>query len=114
MAPLFFGGIRLGFVATINKGKGGLLTIFAVSKQKKQKNGFPVNNINRHGSKQWKAKHDCHKRSLNDTVMHRFKAISGDKLDARLMKDQPVEAQLKCLTLNRFTGIAMPDSYKAA
>ncbi|GHV51657.1 hypothetical protein FACS1894181_13830 [Bacteroidia bacterium] len=73
-----------------------------------------VEYINRHGSKQWKAKHGYHKRSLNETVMYRFKSIFGDKLDAMLMEIQIVEAKLKCLTLNRFTGIAMPDSYKVA
>ncbi|GHT37064.1 hypothetical protein FACS189435_1250 [Bacteroidia bacterium] len=73
-----------------------------------------VEYIDRHGSKQWKAKQGCHKRSLNGTVMHRFKAISGDKPDARLMEGQLVEAKLECPTLNRFAGIAMPDSYKAA
>lgn len=73
-----------------------------------------VEYINRHGSKQWKAKHGYHKRSLNETVMYRFKTIFGDKLDARLIESQLVEAKLKCLTLNRFTGIAMPDSYKVA
>ncbi|GHT36816.1 hypothetical protein FACS189435_0550 [Bacteroidia bacterium] len=52
--------------------------------------------------------------AVNQLVEHRFKAISGDKPDARLMEGQLVEAKLKCLALNRFTGIAMPDSYKAA
>ncbi|GHT37145.1 hypothetical protein FACS189435_1510 [Bacteroidia bacterium] len=95
--------------AVIRKGKKGK----PLSGCLKQRNEA-VEYINRHGSKQWKAKHGCHKKSLNETVMHRFKAISGDKLDARLMEGQLVEAKLKCLILNRFTGIVMPDSYKVA
>ena len=73
-----------------------------------------VEYINKHGLKAWKQEKGYHKRSLNETVMYRFKTIFGDKLDARLIKNQQVEAKLKCQILNRFTGIGMPGSYKVA
>jgi IS5 family transposase len=70
--------------------------------------------IQKHGSKQWKIEHGYHKRSLNETVMFRFKTIFGGELDARIMENQKAEVLLKCLILNKFTGIGMPNSYKAA
>ena len=73
-----------------------------------------VKYIQEHGLKAWKIKHEYHKRSLNETVMFRFKTIFGGELDARIMENQKTEILLKCLILNRFTGIGMPDSYKVA
>jgi hypothetical protein len=70
--------------------------------------------IQKHGSKQWKIVHGYHKRNLNETVMFRYKTIFGGELDARTMENQKSEILLKCLILNKFTGIGMPDSYKVA
>jgi IS5 family transposase len=73
-----------------------------------------VEYIENHGSKAWKIAHGYHKRSLNETVMFRFKKIFGGELAARTMENQKSEILLKCLILNKFTGIGMPDSYKVA
>lgn len=70
--------------------------------------------IQTHGSKQWKIEHGYHKRSLNETVMFRFKTIFGGEIEARTMENQKTEVLLKSLILNKFTGIGMPNSYKVA
>ena len=73
-----------------------------------------VEYIQKHGSKQWKIANKYHKRSLNETVMFRFKTIFGGELSARRMENQQAEVLLKSLILNKFTGIGMPISYKVA
>lgn len=73
-----------------------------------------VEYIQKHGLKEWKMANGYHKRSLNETVMFRFKSIFGGELGARTMENQKVEILLKCLILNKFTGIGMPISYKVA
>jgi hypothetical protein len=71
-----------------------------------------VEYINKHGSKSWKEQNGYHRRSLNEVVMFRYKTIFGGELDARTLKNQKTEVKLKCLTLNKFIGIGMPDAYK--
>jgi hypothetical protein len=73
-----------------------------------------VEYVKKQGLKQWKTQHCYHKRSLNETVMFRFKKIFGGELDARIMENQRTEILLKCMILNTFTGIGMPISYKVA
>lgn len=70
--------------------------------------------INKHGSKRWKEENGYHRRSLNEVVMFRYKTIFGGESDARTLKNQQTEVKLKCLTLNKFIGIGMPDAYKAS
>ena len=70
--------------------------------------------IDQYGLEQWKREHGYHKRSLNEVVMYRFKAIFGGELDARKIENQITEVRLKSLLLNKFTGTGMPDSYKIA
>jgi hypothetical protein len=76
-----------------------------------QRNGA-VEYINEHGSKSWKEQNGYHQRSLNEVVMFRYKKIFGGELDGRTVENQKTEVKLKCLTLNTFTGIGMPDAYK--
>jgi hypothetical protein len=70
--------------------------------------------INEHGSKSWKEQNGYHRRSLNEVVMFRYKRIFGGELDARTLKNQKTEVKLKCLTLNKFMGMGMPDDYKVS
>jgi hypothetical protein len=53
-------------------------------------------------------------RSLNEVVMFRYKTIFGGELKAGTVKNQTTEVKLKCLLLNKFTEIGLPDSYKIA
>jgi hypothetical protein len=73
-----------------------------------------VEYIQKQGSKQWKMKQGYHQRSLNEVVMFRYKTIFGGKLDARIIENQRTEVKLKCMILNKFTGVGMPNSYKVA
>jgi hypothetical protein len=73
-----------------------------------------VEYINKNGSKSWKEQNGYHRRSLNEVVMFRYKTIFGGELDARTLKNQKTEVKLKCLTLNKFIGIGMPDAYKVS
>jgi hypothetical protein len=73
-----------------------------------------VEYIQKHSAKQWKEQHDYHRRSLNEVVMFRYKTIFGGELDARIIENQKTEAKLKCLILNKYTRVGMPNSYKVA
>ncbi|KAA6330397.1 hypothetical protein EZS27_020893 [termite gut metagenome] len=78
-----------------------------------QRNGA-VEYIVKHGSKSWKRQNGYHRRSLNEVVMFRYKRIFSGELDGRTFENQQTEIKLKCLTLNKFRGIGMPDSYKVS
>lgn len=68
--------------------------------------------IRLHGSKQWKKKHEYHKRSLIETTMFRYKTILGDNLQSREFERQKTEALLSCKILNRMAKQGMPKSKK--
>jgi hypothetical protein len=55
-----------------------------------------------------------HQRSLNEVVMSRDKEIFGGGLDAGTSRNQKTRVRFKCLTLNKFIGIGMPDVYKVS
>jgi hypothetical protein len=71
-----------------------------------------VKYIQEHGSRKWKEKQGYHQRSLNEVVMFRYKTIFGGELTARTKDYETTEVMLKCLLLNKFTGMGMPDAYK--
>ncbi|MDR0508156.1 MAG: IS5/IS1182 family transposase, partial [Dysgonamonadaceae bacterium] len=73
-----------------------------------------VEYINKHGTKSWKEQNGYHRRSLNEVVMFRYKTLLGGELDARTLRNQETEVKLKCMTLNKFIGIGMPDAYKVS
>jgi len=61
--------------------------------------------------KLWQQKVGYHVRSLAETAMFRFKAVFGDKLDARDYPRQRTEFMLKASILNKMMRIGMPQSY---
>jgi transposase len=67
--------------------------------------------IRKKGRKQWKRKSGYHKRSLVECAFFRLKTIFSDKLRSRTMERQKIEADLRCLALNRMTKFGMPQSY---
>jgi hypothetical protein len=71
-----------------------------------------VEYINKHGSKSRKEQNGYHRRSLNEVAMFCYKTIFGGELDAGTLKNQKTEVKLKCLILNKFIRIGMPDAYK--
>lgn len=58
----------------------------------------------------WKELMDYHRRSLVETAMYRLKQTFGRGLKSRSEKNQKVEAELKCLILNKMTSLGMPRS----
>jgi Transposase DDE domain len=66
------------------------------------------------GKKQWKRESGYHRRSLSETMVFRYKAIFGDKLQTRKVENQFNELFIKCAALNRMTHLGMPQSYKVA
>lgn len=58
--------------------------------------------------KLWKKLKGYHRRSLGETTMYRIKQITGSNLRSREWKRQGVEAQIKCLVINRMSKIGMP------
>jgi hypothetical protein len=95
--------------------KNGVVTL---SKKKKplsehliQRNEA-IEYIQKEGLDAWKEKERHHQRSLNEAVMFRYKTIFSGELKAHKMENQVAEVKLKCILLNKFTEMGMPDSYK--
>jgi hypothetical protein len=63
------------------------------------------------GATAWKRKAHYHRRSLVETAIFRLKTIFTDGLRSREASRQRTEVMVRCLALNRMTGLAMPDSY---
>lgn len=63
------------------------------------------------GKEQWKKEVSYHQRSLVETAMFRYKSILGNKMHARNIENQKIEALIGCNILNSFTRIGMPESY---
>jgi transposase len=70
-----------------------------------------VREIKKLGRQGWKQKSGYHKRSLVECAFFRLKTIFSDKLKARTTERQKIEAELRCLALNRMTKLGMPKSY---
>lgn len=70
-----------------------------------------VRTIRKLGRKRWKQVSGYHKRSLVECAFFRLKTIFSDKLRARTTERQKIEAELRCLALNRMTKLGMPRSY---
>jgi hypothetical protein len=64
------------------------------------------------GDKEWKKEIGYHKRSLVETAMFRMKWVISDRLRSRREDTQTTEAMIRCLALNRMTGLGMLDSCK--
>jgi hypothetical protein len=58
--------------------------------------------------KSWKILKGYHKRSLVETSMYRIKQLTGGSLRSREFSRQSVEAQIKCLVVNKMTKLGMP------
>jgi hypothetical protein len=70
-----------------------------------------VREIRKRGRKQWKLKSGYHQRSLVECAFFRLKTIFSDKLKSRTAERQRIEAEVRCLALNRMTALGMPQSY---
>ena len=81
------------------------------SKEDRLKRDENLRYIRKYGRQQWKQDSGYHIRSLAETIMFRLKTIFGDKLSARLLETQTMQALIRCLALNRITHLGMPQSY---
>ena len=70
-----------------------------------------VREIKKLGRERWKKASGYHRRSLVECAFFRLKTIFSDKLKSRSVERQQVEAELRCLALNRMTRLGMPESY---
>jgi len=84
--------------ANRNKGSPG-----AVAKRDKA-----IEDVRLMGKKEWKIENGYHRRSLAETTIFRLKTIFGRNLRARNTENQIVEAQIRCLMLNKMTLLGMP------
>lgn len=69
--------------------------------------------IQSRGRKEWKRESTYHRRSLVETAFFRLKFIFSDRLRSRRADTQTTDALIRCLALNRMTGLGMPQSYAA-
>ena len=60
----------------------------------------------------WRTSSGCSRQSLAENAMFRYKAVFGGKLWARALDTQQVEAAIKCIVLNRMTGLGMPHTVR--
>jgi len=56
----------------------------------------------------WKKLKNDHRRSLVETTMYRLKQILGGTLRSRCGANQTVEAQCKCLIINKMRELGFP------
>lgn len=60
--------------------------------------------------KMWKKETGYSRRSLVETAFYRYKVTFGDKLLARKLENQKVEAQLNCAILNKMLSVGEADN----
>lgn len=70
-----------------------------------------IQEIEQTSRKEWKIKHNYHRRSLSETAMFRIKQIFGNQLKNRKFEHQATEAFIRCATLNKMTQLGMPLSF---
>jgi hypothetical protein len=68
--------------------------------------------IEKHGRIGWQRRSGYNRRSLVETAMYRYKTIIGQRLHARTLSSQQVEAKVGCNVLNRMTSFGMPASIR--
>jgi hypothetical protein len=73
-----------------------------------------VESINKIGRKEWKINSGYHERSLNETVMFRYKTSFGGEMSARKLEHQKTEMNIKCHILNTYRRQGIPIAYKVA
>lgn len=56
--------------------------------------------LQRLGRTEWKIQSGCSKRSYVESMMHRLKSLTGDRLASRSLERQKVEVRLRCQVLN--------------
>ena len=69
--------------------------------------------VREHGIETWKKEAKYHRRSLAETAIYRFKALFSDRLRSREVERQRAEVMVRCMAMNRMTGLGMPRSYAA-
>ena len=70
-----------------------------------------VRRIRKVGRRQWKKEAGYHRQARAENAFFRFKTIFGDRMQARGVDAQAVEARLACNILNQFTELGRPESY---
>lgn len=73
-----------------------------------------VESIQSIGRKEWKINSGYHQRSLNETVMFRYKISFGGEMTTRKMEHQKTEVNIKCHILNTHRRQGMPVAYQGA
>jgi hypothetical protein len=68
--------------------------------------------VRMYGRYEWRVSSGCTRQSVAENAFSRFKALFGGRLAARGPDNQYVEVMVKCATLNRMTGIGMPESIR--
>ncbi len=81
----------------------------AASARMRNKN---LRRVRMYGRYEWRVSSGCTRQSLAENAFSRFKTQFGGLLSARRPDNQYVEVMVKCATLNRMTGIGMPNSVR--
>ena len=66
--------------------------------------------IRTQGRYEWRKSSGCTRQSVAENAVSRYKAILRVSLSARTVKNQKVEAAIKCAVLNRMAELGMPRS----
>lgn len=73
-----------------------------------------VDTIAQLGRREWKKSCGCHRRSLTENAMYRFKTLTGPCLWARHIDSQATEVAVRVGVLSRMTELARPQSVRIA
>ena len=72
---------------------------------------IPISGVFRtQGRYEWRKSSGCTRQSVAENAVSRYKAILGVSLSASTVKNQKVEAAIKCAVLNRMAELGMPRS----
>ena len=64
------------------------------------------------GRQEWYTNSGYSRRSLVENTVFRYKAILGQRMMSRSLRNQRAEVKLACKILNTMTGLGKPDSVK--
>ena len=60
--------------------------------------------------RQWKQKHNYHRRSLVETMMSRMKTIFGDQMRSKTFENQRTDLLIRCYAINKMNQLGLPVS----
>ena len=71
-----------------------------------------IRSIEKRGRREWHTASGYSRRSLVENTIFRYKTILGERMRARSLAGQRLEARLGCRILNTMAQLGLPDSHR--